>query len=277
MKNRVMSLVIAVILCSCEETVIIDTQRVDPVVVIEGLVTNQLQFHYVRVTRSVGFYDNVANEPIENAIVTVEDSQGNRRDYTYNPSGVPNLEGYYISNEEFAGEVGVAYTVSVTIENDVYTGTDLLNPVTDIDSLSVAIDEDEFEDPEEEGYFYEVLFYAQEPQDRKDFYLFKFYRNDSLVRDDPTDIYFSDDDLLAEEIDGVSTANFYTVGDVAKVEMYSISRNGFLYYNDLINLLMGDGGFFGAPPVNPRTNLNNDALGFFQASAIVEEEIIIRE
>ena len=59
------------------------------------------------------------------------------------------------------------------------------------------------------------------------------------------------------------------------METFSISRNGFLYYNDLINLLLGDGGFFGSPPVNPRTNMTNGAMGFFQTSSVVSEEIII--
>ncbi|MEO1099111.1 MAG: DUF4249 domain-containing protein [Bacteroidota bacterium] len=275
MKNILKILLVFLVVSSCEETIIIDSRQVDPVVIVEGLITDQDQFHYVRVTRTVDFYDTVATEPITDALVFVQDSRSNFRGYSHNPSGNPDLAGYYISNEQFAGQVGVEYTVSVTVGDEIYTGKDLLNPVTAIDSLSVDIDEDEFEDPEEEGYFYEVLFYAKEPQDRKDFYLFKFYRNDSLLRDESTDIYFSDDDLLAEEINGIPTAGYYTIGDMAKVEMYSISRIGFLYYNDLTNLLLGDGGFFGSPPVNPRTNITNGGLGFFQTSSVVTDEILI--
>ncbi|MEM6523732.1 MAG: DUF4249 domain-containing protein [Bacteroidota bacterium] len=275
MRTLLLVFTVGLILFSCEETIDIDTQQVDPVIVIEGLITDRNQFHYVRVSQTVGFYDTVATEPITDARVVVQDDRSNFIGYSHNPNNLPGFEGYYLSNSEFAGAEGVEYTVSVTVGDEVYTGTDMLTPVTDIDSLSVSIDEDEFEDPEREGYFYEVLFYAKEPQDRKDFYLFKFYRNDSLIRDDPTDIYFSDDDLLAEEINGIPTASFYTLGDRARVEMFSISRNGFLYYNDLTNLLLGDGGFFGSPPVNPRTNMSNGALGFFQTSSLVSEEIVI--
>ena len=200
--------VIVLLFTACEETVIIDSQQVDPVIVVEGVITDVNQFHYVRVSRTVDFYDTVANAPVTDALVFVEDDRSNFIGYTHNPSGNPAFEGYYISNQQFAGQVGVEYQVSVTVGNDIYLGKDVLAPVTDIDSLSVIINPEEFDDPEEEGYFYEVLFYAQEPQDRKDFYLFKFYRNDSLLRDDPTDIYFSDDDLLAEEINGIPTAGF---------------------------------------------------------------------
>jgi len=102
--------------------------------------------------------------------------------------------------------------------------------------------------------------------------LFKFYRNDSLLYDNATDIYISDDDLLGENIDGVDGPGFYAVGDTAKVEAYSLTRNGFIYYSDLQILINNDGGLFGSPPANSRTNLTNGAMGFFQVSALNSKE-----
>jgi hypothetical protein len=53
------------------------------------------------------------------------------------------------------------------------------------------------------------------------------------------------------------------------VEVYSLSRVGYVYYNDLFSILNGDGGgMFGPIPAPPRTNLSNGAIGFFQVSAI---------
>ena len=75
---------------------------------------------------------------------------------------------------------------------------DLLAPVTTIDSLSSRINEDERDDPGITGKFYEVLMFAKEPQATTDYYLFKFYRNDSLTVDFDTDIYYADDELLGE-------------------------------------------------------------------------------
>jgi hypothetical protein len=72
-------------------------------------------------------------------------------------------------------------------------------------------------------------------------------------------------------------ASFYKLGDIGKVEMYSISNTGFICYNDLVNLLKNDGGMFGSPPVNPRTNIKGGVLGYFQASSIVSESILIEK
>lgn len=259
----------------CEETIIIDPQQVEPVTVIEGLITDETRNHYVRVTETVDFYQQGGPTAITTATVTVQDNAGNFYNYQHNPNNLPELEGYYFSQSAFSGVIGNTYTLNVNYEGQSFEATDQLFPVTDIDSLEVVVNEDELNDPEKPGYFYEVLFYAKEPQETKDYYLFKFYRNDSIVLDSENDIYFSNDDAIAEEINGIPTAGFYKSGDTAKVEMYSISKAGFIYYNDLINLLNSDGGMFGPPPVNPRNNISNGAMGYFQTSAKVSETIVV--
>ncbi|TRX52408.1 DUF4249 domain-containing protein [Fulvivirga sp. M361] len=276
MKNSLILFLFIGIVSSCDEPITIDSQIIEPVMIIEGLVTNVERNHYVRVSTTVDFYDQVASQPITDAVVSVSDDRGNIYNYVHNPTQSEELNGLYLSNIPFAGEVGVTYTLNVSARDVNYTATDELFPVPTIDSLTVIINDDEFEDPEEEGQFYEVLFYMKEPQKTKDFYLFKFYKNNKPLRDDDNDIYFSDDDLLAEDINGVPTAGFFNLQDTSVVEMYSISRQGFLYYNDLSNLLQNDGGLFGSPPVNPRTNLNNGALGFFQASSVESDTIIVK-
>jgi hypothetical protein len=163
------------------------------------------------------------------------------------------------------------------VDGVVYEAQDELHRVTSIDSLSYRVNEEEKEDPEDYGKFYEVLIYCKEPQDTKDYYLFKFYRNDSLQYDFDTDIYFADDETLGENIDGVSSPIFFAPGDWARCEIYSISREAFVFYSDLQSLLNNDGGLFSQPPANSRTNLSNGALGFFQASAMHVSEIEIKE
>jgi hypothetical protein len=75
----------------------------------------------------------------------------------------------------------------------------------------------------------------------------------------------------------VSSPIYFAPGDRARCEIYSISRNAFVFYSDLQNLLNSDGGLFSQPPSNSRTNLTNGALGFFQASALHVSEIEIKE
>lgn len=262
---------------SCEQTVRLDTDPIETKVVIEGLVTNDADLNYIRLTSSRDFYSNGLAAGIVDAEVVVNDNEGGQVRYLHNPDNLPELEGVYLPENEYAGVIGRTYTMTVTVDGEQYTAQETLLPVTPIDSLTVAIDEDEQADPEDEGRFYEVLFYAQEPQDRVDHYLFKFYRNGELIKDYEEDIYFAEDEFIGEAIDDLPIAGFYALDDLVKVEMYSITREAFIYYNDLFNLLNSDGGMFSPPPANPRTNLTNGALGYFQVSALATEEIVVEE
>jgi hypothetical protein len=69
---------------------------------------------------------------------------------------------------------------------------------------------------------------------------------------------------------------YYAQNDKARLEVYSLTRRGYIFYNDLSIVLNNDGGgMFGPIPSSPRTNLTNGALGFFQVSAVQEKETFI--
>jgi hypothetical protein len=266
----------AVAFISCEEPFTLDLEQAPPMVVIEGLVTDVEKYQSVKVTGSSDFYGSGRSPRITDAVVTVSDDAGNTFSFIHNPNSHGDSVGIYVPQTPFAGVVGRTYSLRVEANGEVFEASDLLAGVITIDSLTTEIDDDEFEEPEITGKFYEILMFAKEPQDVKNFYLFKFYRNDSLTFDFDTNIYFSDDELLAENIDGIPGPIYYGEGDLARVDVFSLSRVGFIYYNDLFNLLNGDsGGMFGPIPSSPRTNLSNNALGFFQVSAVTSEEIVI--
>jgi hypothetical protein len=144
-----------------------------------------------------------------------------------------------------------------------------------MEKLEYRVNEDEQRDPEDPGRFYEVLLFVKEPKETRDYYLFKCYRNGNLEYANETDIYLADDELIGENIDGIPLPLFYASGDQARVEVYSLTRGAFVFYRDLQKLLNNDGGMFGTPPANPRSNISNGALGFFQTSSIQAGEITI--
>ncbi len=266
---------ITLMILSCEETIVLDIDQAPSNIVIESTLTNELRRHKVKVTRTLDFYQTGRSPAVTNATVYITDDLGNRFDFVHNPDGVADMNGHYLSEIPFQAELFQTYTLQVAIDGVSYTATDELLPVTSIDSLTYRINFREFLDPQTPGRYYEVLLYAKEPQETKDYYFFKFFRNDSSIFVGPTDIYFADDVILGEEINGIPSPVLYMEGDMARIEMYSLTRNAYLFYNDLFNLINNDGGMFGSPPVNPRTNLSNGALGLFQVSAVAKESILI--
>ncbi len=269
MRTLTIFLFAIVLLAACDEPIELDINQVDPKIVIEGLVTDKPGYQMVKVSRSVGFYTEGKTPRITNAVVTVEDDLGEVVSFTHNPRNHPDSAGIYLPPSGFVGKIGRTYTLHVNADGKDFEATDQLLPVISMDSLKYRVSEFQVEDPREDGKIYELLMYAREPQHEKNFYLFKFYRNDSLTYFNETDIYFSDDELLAENINGATSPVYYGIDDQAVVEVYSMSRVGYVYYSDLFSILNNDGGgMFGPIPASPRTNLSNDAIGFFQVSAI---------
>jgi hypothetical protein len=260
----------------CEETTELDLRQTPPRIVIEGLVTNKPHYQSVKISRSAAFYGSGATPRITDATVRVTDDQGTEFIFVHNPRNHADSMGIYLPATPFVGTIGRTYTLYVVADGQDFQATDQMFSVTPIDSLNFRINEDQQDEPEDPGKIYEMLLFAREPQDETNYYLFKYYRNDSLTVFNPTDIYYSDDQLLGENISGIPSPVYYAVDDKARLEVYSLTRSGYVFYNDLSTSLNNDGGgMFGPIPATPRTNLTNDALGFFQVSAVVEEETYI--
>jgi hypothetical protein len=275
MRNGITILLIAFVLAGCEETVELDINQVPERVVIEGHVTNVADRQFVRVTRSRGFYQSGNTTRITNAQVIIRDDAGEQVQFVHNPNGTPDSAGYYIPSPGYTGIVGRTYTMTVSLDGQTYEASDKLLRVTTLDSMGYRPNVFREREEPSDGKIWELLIYAKEPQETEDNYLIKYYRNDSLVYNRKTDVYVLNDYGVGENIDGVPSSVYYAPGDKARVEMYSLSRDGFLFFSDLVTILNSDGGMFSPPPANPRSNISGGAMGFFQVSAMSTIEIVL--
>jgi hypothetical protein len=257
---------------ACEQVVNLDINQAPPRLVIDGLVTSDDTTHFVRITRTADFYGN-GGENVNDAIVQVSDEIGNIYNYTHNPEGYDSLNGYYYSDQQYSGRVYGIYNLEVTVGGDNFMASDTLKPITTIDSLQIQVDPRAVDDPENDGKIYQVLLFAREPQETVDFYYFKFYRDGLLDAND--NIFVFDDKLLGESLNGLPSPVLFREGELASVVIYSLSRDQFVYFQDLGNILNGDGGMFSPPPANPRSNISGGALGLFQVSGISRGSILI--
>lgn len=254
---------------ACEKTIQLDLDQSPEVVIIEGLLTDEFAKHYVKISKSVQFEDTGQTPRVENATVEVRDNEGNQ--WTY----VEFAPGFYEAAEPFAGKVGNIYTMEVVIDDKVYTATDQLLSNGTIDSLTIRIDEEERQD--DPVYFYEVLMYLTEPPATQDYYLFKFFRDDNPLNDDGETVFYTDDVAVRENVEGFAIPYFFKEGNTARIELYSLTRKAFLYYRDLQENVLNDGGLFSGQPANVSTNIEGGALGYFQTSSKRMMEIEVKE
>lgn len=263
------TLTLATLFFACETPITLDVEQTEPVYIIDGLITNQEANHRIKVTKSQFFYDSGANPAVSDADVQVVDNEGNSWVFAETDPGV------YLSETAFAGKVGNTYTMTIKADGQTFTATDELSYLQPIDTLIAIIDEDEFEDPEEEGEYWDFLTFLTEPQETEDFYLLKFLKNGEVFNYDGEDVYVFNDDTIQENVDGFTSNTYYKEGETGGIEFHRISRAVFVYYSSLSENINNDGGVFSGQPANVTTNISGGALGVFQTSSVDRREIVM--
>lgn len=271
--KRVLYFIFSLGLIACEEGITIDVEQAEERVIFEGLITNQPGKQFIKITKTVGFYDEGISPAVSSADVMVSDSNGNTHPF-YESSEIPGL---YLPVTPFTGQVGLWYTMEADVNGTKYTATEELLPVTNIDSLTYSVDNERRDENGPNGRIYDVFLYTKEPQDEENFYLFKFYRNGEWLNENGEDITVTDDVAVGEAIEGLELPEHHAMGDSVSMEMYSLTKKEFIYWSDVANLIFSDGGVFSPLPANPRSNISGGALGIFQVSALASDYVVIRE
>lgn len=270
MKNLILIALISLIVFSCEETIVLDLDQTEPVLVIEGLVTNNASYNYVKLSQT-GPFSSTGIDLVSGASVLVSDQ--NNQQFTF----AETEPGLYLPDTPLEGVVGTTYTLTVEYQGTTYTASEQMPSVNPIDSMSYLRIDDVDEEFAEEEQFYELYLFLTEPQDEENYYLFKFYRNEEVLDFDGTSVYIFDDVIIGESIEGLATPEYYAKGDLATVEMFGVTRRAYRYFIDLSNNLNNDGGIFSGIPANAGTNIEGGAVGYFQVSALEVGELTIEE
>ncbi len=270
-----------VTLLSCQEVIELELPNTDPQLIIEGEVTywaeqpekNQAS---VKVATSGNFYDAEGTDPVTQASVQIEDLT-NAQVYDLLP--VPGESGRYL-NTTIPLDSGNTYRLSLTYDENLYTSEGTILPVAKLDSFSYRYR------PStpllEPGYYF--FFSGRTPKERGiNYYRFKIFENDSLYNA-PEDYLIQSDEFLRAQIDTLQLSNYsFELNDTVRIEMYSLNKDVFEYYNQLTELLFNDGGLFSSPPRNPDTNIINETnpddppLGFFQVSSALSGGDVVED
>jgi len=235
---------------SCEKVIDADLSRADPVIVIEGSISDQSETHTIKVSKTIDFDQPTKFNGVTGAKVTVYSS--NNQTFNFIASG----DGIYRS-PRFRGIAGVNYNLEVVTGGKTYKASSIMPTAVKPDSIS-------FKKLSILGNskVYPAVYYNDPPRIQNQYrYIIKI--NGLLTADEVSEDRFSDgnatSDLIIFDGDGVKS------GDKVDIEIQGIDRNVFKYYF-AISQVEGNGG----PPIapsNPDTNLDNGALGIFSANS----------
>ncbi len=233
---------------SCEEIIDTDLSTAQPLIVIEGSISDQSEVHTVKISKTIAFDQPNTFSGVKGARVTVYSS--NSQTFTFNASS----DGIYRS-QRFRGIPGVKYMLEVITDGKTYKASSVMPVAVKIDSLTFK----------KLSFFgnstiYPAVYYKDPPSVQNQ-YRFIVRLNGVLKAEQVSEDRFSDGNATSDLItfeDGVEK------GDKVDLEIQCIDRNVFKYYF-AISQIGGNGG----PPVapsNPESNIDNGALGVFSAN-----------
>ncbi len=261
MKKLIYITILSFFINSCEDVVNIDVPTSEPKLVIDASINwfkgtggNQQE---IKLTLSAPFFDNEI-PPANGAEIFITDTHNNT--FQFIEEGI---SGVY-KNNTFIPEIGGAYNLNITYNNENYTATETLKSVSSI----------EFIEQENDGGFsgdeIEIKAYYNDPGNQDNYYFFEFLNDIPTI---PTLEVYND-----EFTDGNQIFAFYSEEDLSSdneliIRNYGVSER---FYEFMFILLLQNsqegGGPFETQPATVRgncinqTNPNNYPLGYFRLS-----------
>ncbi len=268
-------LLFAVFLTGCQKSVILELpDQESSFLIIEANILDDGLRQFISVAYSTSYYEECEGKRVTDARVWLE-SDGKKYIFEIIKSG--NRQGFYY-NDSVSGELkGKELSLFVDYQGTTYTATSQWKPVPDIDSVSLTLNVISrlglYSDT-----LHEVWVHFRDLPTDDDYYLFNLYINGNIKTWRPSlKVVTSNNNL--EEYVSYSILNLrqdeIEEGDVIQLEMRSISKENFDFYNAfLFQTDLSGNPFAGAPTANIPANISNGAHGFFQVSAVSRKSIV---
>ena len=272
------TLLLLLLTLSCQKEIELDYRDIEPVVSIEGRVTNEQV--YVLITRTRSMNDSVKGRGIGGAVVTISSEDGTEQ-LVYDVR-----DGYYRPASGMKGIPGRTYRLDVTLDGHQYAASSTMprqapivstqfiwQPLLDNGMLMYEMWATDPEPDVRNYYWYRVDRRAKDPKVRQkqgtDAYRWssfddrgainaRIYRDIMCVNEEMMDGQNIEDDQLK---------SILFDGDTITLQLMTIDRAMFEYYQSLsVGQRMG---------ANPISNISGGCLGYFAAGSVSHADTVI--
>lgn len=257
--------------------------------VIEALITDSVQNHYVKVSNSADFYSTKGLEYISTANIRIFEDNILKDSFEYNQNG------YYYSSSKWKAEPAKNYKLQVQVGNKTYTAYQKLPPQVDFviekyiisyntraENYKITLNQYQDRYFTLKGYIqvgdslYKIKISATYKTCPECFYRLDIYRNDSKFR--KQDVFFVlNNEILNGSFTDLEVPGYFLKGDTVSAIVYNTNKEVFKFYQSIITSKNYEGGLFSPPPGNPTSNFdNNEIIGFFECASAKKISIIIK-
>lgn len=252
----------ATLLIGCDKEISLVLDNNEPVLVIDGSITDQAGPYFVQLSLSTPITTSTTIVGVNNARITITDQLGVKDSLQFVSNGL-------YKTQKIKGIEGGTYNLEVIVDQKKYTASATMPKKVNLDSLRINTFPFNGEirysvipvylDPIMLGNGYRFI---QKINDTLDptFHIFNDNLNNGKVNQRPLRV--GDDKLKIKPRDQVF------------VEMQCISNASYIYYNSL-DQQSGAGPGGGTAPSNPPSNIIGGALGIFSAHTVQRKSIRI--
>lgn len=271
-------LLLLLLTLSCQKEIELDYRDIEPVVSIEGRVTNEQV--YVLITRTRSMNDSVKSRGIGGAVVTISSEDGTEQ-LVYDAR-----DGYYRPASGMKGVPGRTYRLDVTLDGHQYAASSTMPRQAPIVSTQfiwqslldngMLMYEMWATDPEPDVrnyYWYRVDRRAKDPKVRQkqgtDAYRWSSFDDRGAINARIyRDIMCVNEEMMdGQDIEDDQLKSILFDGDTITLQLMTIDRAMFEYYQSLsVGQRMG---------ANPISNISGGCLGYFAAGSVSHADTVI--
>lgn len=272
------TLLLLLLTLSCQKEIELDYRDIEPVVSIEGRVTNEQV--YVLITRTRSMNDSVKGRGIGGAVVTISSEDGTEQ-LVYDVR-----DGYYRPASGMKGVPGRTYRLDVTLDGHQYAASSTMPRQAPIVSTQfiwqslldngMLMYEMWATDPEPDVrnyYWYRVDRRAKDPKVRQkqgtDAYRWSSFDDRGAINARIyRDIMCVNEEMMdGQDIEDDQLKSILFDGDTITLQLMTIDRAMFEYYQSLsVGQRMG---------ANPISNISGGCLGYFAAGSVSHADTVI--
>jgi len=275
---------------ACEDPIDVPSQFEEPRISVDAWLTNTVSPQTIRITETVDYFAGGAPRGLEGATVSVckegttecaQFTDAGGGEYVWLPEGVS------------LGAVGDSFTLSITLDDVVYSAGAGIFPTATIDSIGIEFEEESLQF--DEGFYAQL--YARDQVGIGNTYWIRAYKNDTLLnRPEEITIIFDSAFDPGTGVDGlyfIPPLRFginpldedgafipYVPGDRIYAEVHSINLTAYRFLNIAQEQITNEG-IFAVPVANAPSNIVNTTtgeaiLGIFNIAEVagIEEEVM---
>lgn len=235
-----------------------------PVIVVDGILTNEKKAHEIRLTHPVTEM-NQTPEPVLGAVVAVFDGS---KVYILNED--PVKPGLYKTIPEFRALYGKRYMLYIKFQDQEYTAKASMKPVTPLKPMNIS----------PVGELFKIELQESDEPSMVEVYLdwshLSGYKDKSTDENQAKLVFYSLNSIDVNEMfkPGKETVLFPGGTKILR-KKYSLSDDHQKFLRTMLSETEWKGGVFDVLPGNVYTNLSEGAVGFFAVSTMVSDSTML--